>query len=170
MWFAGAHSNVGGGYPRQGMSLTALDWMMTRAEAFGLRFHADVRADYHGAADVNDKRYDSRAPAWGSSIGGNPATCSSCASKCGVEPKVHRSVFERIARNTEGYAPGSLPTSCQVVSTAARPDVRDSDSGHRCRRVSSWASAVAAYARAGSRSARLGYVVADPHHAGHRAG
>ena len=31
VWFAGVHSNVGGGYPRQGMSLVALDWMMRRA-------------------------------------------------------------------------------------------------------------------------------------------
>jgi len=36
----------------------------------------------------------------------------------GIVPKIHRSVFERIARNTEGYAPGSLPADALVVSTA----------------------------------------------------
>jgi uncharacterized protein (DUF2235 family) len=124
VWFAGAHSNVGGGYPRQGMSLTALDWMMTRAEAFGLRFHQDVRIAYRSAADANDKRYDSRT-GLGIFYRWMPRDVQQLCEKCGVVPQVHRSVFERIARNTEGYAPGSLPTSCQVVSTSVRPDVRD---------------------------------------------
>ena len=35
VWFAGAHSNVGGGYPKQGMSLVALEWMMRKAECTG---------------------------------------------------------------------------------------------------------------------------------------
>jgi len=128
VWFAGAHSNVGGGYPRQGMSLTALDWMMNRAEAKGLRFHADVRAAYHDAADVNDKRYDSRA-GLGIFYRWRPRDIQALCERCHVTPQVHRSVFERIARNTEGYAPGSLPTRCEVVSTTAKPDVRDQLAG-----------------------------------------
>ena len=166
VWFAGAHSNVGGGYPRQGMSLTALDWMMTRAEAYGLRFHAEVRAGYQGAADVNDKRYDSRA-GLGIFYRWRPRDVQQLCERCGVEPQVHRSVFERIARNTEGYAPGSLPTSCQVVSTAARPDVRD--------RI----AAIIADAfqpgppllrrtRSRQQIGQARILVADPHHAGHR--
>jgi hypothetical protein len=35
----GAHSNVGGGYPKQGMSLVALDWMLAHAEVAGLRLN-----------------------------------------------------------------------------------------------------------------------------------
>ena len=124
VWFAGAHSNVGGGYPRQGMSLTAMDWMMTRCEANGLRFHADVRAAFKGLADVNDKRYDSRA-GLGVFYRWTPRDIEKLCSKCHVTPQIHRSVFERIARNTEGYAPGGLPTTCQIVSTSAPPDIRD---------------------------------------------
>ncbi len=44
VWFAGAHSNVGGGYPKQGMSLVALDWMLAeahRAGGHGLRIVED---------------------------------------------------------------------------------------------------------------------------------
>ncbi len=37
VWFAGVHSNVGGGYPKQGMSLVTLDWMMQKAQQNGLR-------------------------------------------------------------------------------------------------------------------------------------
>ena len=31
VWFAGAHANVGGGYPDDGLAFTALDWMMEEA-------------------------------------------------------------------------------------------------------------------------------------------
>lgn len=37
-WFAGVHSNVGGGYPNEGLSNIALRWMMDKAEKTGLCF------------------------------------------------------------------------------------------------------------------------------------
>jgi uncharacterized protein (DUF2235 family) len=125
VWFAGVHSNIGGGYPRQGMSLVALDWMMTRAEAHGLRFLPAVRELYRGATDVNDKGYDSRS-GLGVFYRWKPRDVERICRACGVLPKVHRTVFERIARNTEGYAPGALPTSCEVVSTTLAPAALDS--------------------------------------------
>jgi uncharacterized protein (DUF2235 family) len=36
VWFAGAHSNVGGGYERTGLSSYALDWMAYKAQQTGL--------------------------------------------------------------------------------------------------------------------------------------
>jgi len=120
VWFAGVHSNVGGGYPRQGMSLVALDWMMNQAERHGLRFHAAQRTLYHGAADVNDKGYDSRA-GLGVFYRWRPRNIERLCAASGVAPKVHRSAFERISRGTEGYAPGALPTHCQVISSSASP-------------------------------------------------
>jgi uncharacterized protein (DUF2235 family) len=38
VWFAGAHSNVGGGYADSGLSDIALKWMIARASANGLQF------------------------------------------------------------------------------------------------------------------------------------
>jgi len=38
VWFAGTHSNVGGGYADRGLSDLALSWMKTKAEATGLAF------------------------------------------------------------------------------------------------------------------------------------
>ncbi len=38
VWFAGVHSDVGGGYPESGLSDTALLWMVTEAKACGLVF------------------------------------------------------------------------------------------------------------------------------------
>ena len=125
VWFAGVHSNVGGGYPRQGMSLVALDWMMKRAEAHGLRFLPELRDLYAGAADVNDKGYDSRS-GLGVFYRWKPRDVQALCAGSGVSPKVHRSVFERIARNTEGYAPGSVPTEVEVISTTVAPTVLDS--------------------------------------------
>jgi hypothetical protein len=125
VWFAGVHSNVGGGYPRQGMSLVALDWMMKRAETHGVRFLPELRSLYSGAADVNDKGYDSRS-GLGVFYRWKPRNVQALCREYGVMPKVHRSVFERLARNTDGYAPGSLPTNLEVVSTTLPPNVLDS--------------------------------------------
>ena len=47
MWFSGAHSDVGGGYPETGLSDVALEWMVGRAEKLGqLEFD-------HSALDLN---------------------------------------------------------------------------------------------------------------------
>lgn len=38
VWFAGVHSDVGGGYKKQGLSDIALEWMIYRAFSHGLEF------------------------------------------------------------------------------------------------------------------------------------
>ena len=116
VWFSGVHSNVGGGYPRQGMSLVALDWIMSRAEQHGLRFVPAERLIYRYHADVDDKMYDSRGGI-GVFYRWQPRDVQRLCDENGIVPKIHCSVFERIARNTEGYAPGSLPADAVVVTT-----------------------------------------------------
>ena len=37
VWFAGAHSDIGGGYPEHGISDITLRWMASKAEEAGLR-------------------------------------------------------------------------------------------------------------------------------------
>lgn len=51
VWFAGAHSDVGGGYPEPELAEIALLWMVDRARACGLAFDPDhfVRAGPAGA-------------------------------------------------------------------------------------------------------------------------
>lgn len=46
VWFAGSHSDVGGGYPIAGLSDVALEWMIKKASAVGLRFDPAVNAAY----------------------------------------------------------------------------------------------------------------------------
>jgi uncharacterized protein (DUF2235 family) len=42
IWFAGVHSDVGGGYIQTGLSDIALNWMMDEAKALGLNFRAGI--------------------------------------------------------------------------------------------------------------------------------
>ena len=37
VWFTGVHSDIGGGYPQNGLSYVTLDWMLDRATPYGLR-------------------------------------------------------------------------------------------------------------------------------------
>jgi len=114
VWFAGVHSNVGGGYPKQGMSLVTLDWMMTEAGQAGLRFIDEDLEFVHEHQDVHDKLYDSRSGLalyyrWA------PRDIHRlCIEHKITVPRIHVSVFERIANGTSCYAPGNIPYTCTV--------------------------------------------------------
>jgi uncharacterized protein (DUF2235 family) len=118
VWFAGAHSNVGGGYPKQGMSLVALDWMAAEAAKAGLRFVDSDRQSFRDHQNVFDKLYDSREGAAAYYRYG-PRDVAALCREHGVKPRIHASVFERIVQGTEGYAPGNIPRDCAVVRTGS---------------------------------------------------
>ena len=59
VWFAGAHSDVGGGYPDDGLSLVPLCWMIDEAANEGLRFEPSVVAA--AIAAPTGRIYDSRS-------------------------------------------------------------------------------------------------------------
>lgn len=42
LWFAGVHSDIGGGYREQGLSDCALKWMLQEASAFGLQLESHL--------------------------------------------------------------------------------------------------------------------------------
>lgn len=53
VWFSGAHSNIGGGYPDARLSDLTFEWMINMAEARGLEFNPEylknkVKACYKG--------------------------------------------------------------------------------------------------------------------------
>jgi hypothetical protein len=131
VWFAGAHSNVGGGYPKQGMSLVALDWLLSEAERpldppaagivdaatlRGLRICANERQSFREHASVDDKLYDPRA-GLGMFYRWKVRDIESLCALNKVAPKVHVSVLERIAHGTDDYSPGNLPSNAEVVFT-----------------------------------------------------
>ncbi len=116
IWFAGVHSNVGGGYPKQGMAYVSLDWMLREAAAKGLHFHPNDLAEAEKRQNVHDKLYDSRS---GLAIyyRYKPRDIESyCKAYClGGAAKFHPSVFERIGHGTLGYAPANLPGTLQAI-------------------------------------------------------
>jgi uncharacterized protein (DUF2235 family) len=61
VWFVGVHSDIGGGYPQNGLSYVTLDWMMNRAEPYGLLYHPGQRqSQVTPQIDPTDKLNDSR--------------------------------------------------------------------------------------------------------------
>lgn len=134
VWFAGAHSNVGGGYPKQGMSLVALDWMMRHAEVAGLHFVPSERQYFKEHANVDDKLYNPRAGK-GMFYRWLPRDVARICEASGVEAKVHLSVLERIAHGTDDYRPGNLPANSKVVFTHTGDPARDAAAGERAKEV-----------------------------------
>jgi uncharacterized protein (DUF2235 family) len=115
VWFAGMHSNLGGGYPDDALAHVPLNWMIEQAGNNDLRFKEDERQRLREAADVNGKMYDSRQ-----GLGGLyrylPRSLADLTQENGKKdrviidtPKIHESVFTRINNRVDGYAPIGLP-------------------------------------------------------------
>src|SRR5262245_23741441 len=61
VWFAGAHSDVGGGYPDHRLSDIALAWMMQAATTAGLEFDPDVVQTLGANPDSTQAPHDSKS-------------------------------------------------------------------------------------------------------------
>ncbi len=48
-WFAGVHTNIGGGYEKDGLANCALNWMLDNASKLGLEFDHDFRTEFDSA-------------------------------------------------------------------------------------------------------------------------
>ncbi|MEN3350451.1 MAG: hypothetical protein V7632_4086 [Bradyrhizobium sp.] len=60
VWFVGVHSDVGGGYPQDGLSFYTLDWMIDRARVYGLVLRSEPAAQLAPLANRFEKLNDSR--------------------------------------------------------------------------------------------------------------
>jgi uncharacterized protein (DUF2235 family) len=117
VWFPGSHSNVGGGYPKQGMSLVSLDWMMEKASHAGLRFLQSDRQFCRDHLNGDDKLYDPRAGV-GVFYRWKPRDITELSRKAQIErPVVHISALERVAHGTEDYVPGNIPDTLDIFPT-----------------------------------------------------
>lgn len=101
-WFAGVHSNVGGGYEDSGLSDITLWWMATRAEAAGL----ELDSKWHDHIEPNEfgELRESRT--------GLYFLMGKALRPLGVQKnsleKSHNSAMDRMARDPAGYAPANL--------------------------------------------------------------
>ncbi len=125
VWFAGVHSDVGGGYPRKSLSLVTLDWMISRVEANktskDLMFVKSLRDLYTNQSDWNGPQHDSRsglAMYYRYKPRNIEDLCNDKQAGVTIKlPKLHRSVLERIRGHSLPYAPTGIPANYEVIST-----------------------------------------------------
>lgn len=119
VWFAGVHSNVGGGYPNDALAHVPLAWIMTEADQVGLRFKPGALQEVQALADPHGEQHDSRAglaayyryaPRKLAELG-NDAYHDVHVDR----PKVHESVLLRIKEGRVPYAPTGIPADYDVV-------------------------------------------------------
>jgi uncharacterized protein (DUF2235 family) len=132
VWFAGSHSNVGGGYPDDGLASVSLRWMINEASSKGLRFNARVIEELNQRVAPFGRLYDPRS-AFGAYYRYAPRRLDPPIDKHGAiitSPKIHESVILRIAFGTDSYAPLGFPTMFRIVADRDSSE-RPSDKGHR---------------------------------------
>ena len=138
VWFAGAHANVGGGYPKDHLAHVPLEWMMRHATNCGLVFDADKFREYGQERDEFGKLYDSRS-------GGGvfyrymPRAILDLSREVGLgdadrKPLIHESVLIRVKGSTSAYAPVGAPGP-DMYEVASDPPIQavaeqPEDDGH----------------------------------------
>ncbi|HTV03691.1 MAG TPA: DUF2235 domain-containing protein [Luteitalea sp.] len=137
VWFTGMHSDVGGGYPDDGLSFAPLAWMAREAAHRGLRFRSTlcrdgeaVPAEWLERQSVSAPMHDSRR-GLGVYYRYHPRPVERLCHDDHVDvrvdlPKIHASVLERVRDGVDGYAPVVLPGRYAVVTTAG-DILRDTD-------------------------------------------
>lgn len=117
VWFCGVHSNVGGGYPEDKLSLVTLDWIASQAVAAGLRFDQAMLAESSVERSGYARIYDSRAGIAAYYRYGPRSTEMGCyPSGEPIRPIVHGSVIMRMAKGSDAYAPIALPAEFDVLA------------------------------------------------------
>lgn len=119
VWFSGVHSNVGGGYGKDGLAYVSLNWMLREAQAAGLKLHEASLDEFRRLADPHADRADSRA---GLAAYYRYAPrriddlCNDGYNRVWIDrPKVHHSVLDRIKEQHVEYLPHVLPAEYDVV-------------------------------------------------------
>lgn len=140
VWFTGMHADVGGGYPDESLSYVSFLWMLSEAQAAGLRSLDAVTDRYRALANSAGPMHDSRSgfgayyryqprnigawlhPPVTESIVQDPDLRGEDGLPQGLLTRVqlHESVIARISNGTDGYAPFTLPASIEVVPPHAR--------------------------------------------------
>jgi uncharacterized protein (DUF2235 family) len=135
VWFAGVHSNVGGGYPDDALSYLSLLWIMEEARLRGLVFKAMPHADpdaflsVMSARDKDGRQYNSRAGLGGYYRYGPRKIADLCNARLSgrerdevhiAQPKIHESALARMRSDCNAYAPIGLPANYAVATFDGR--------------------------------------------------
>lgn len=116
VWFAGVHSNVGGGYPEDRLSLVPLVWIMRQAKANGLPLDDKSIQNFAAESSPFARLYDSRA-GFAAYYRYDPRRIPNYDNaKQKILPIVHGSVIMRMAYGSDRYAPIILPHEFWVMA------------------------------------------------------
>jgi uncharacterized protein (DUF2235 family) len=115
VWFAGVHSNVGGGYPEDRLSLVPLEWIMSEAKANGLPLDEARIQTVAAECSPYARLYDSRA-GFAAYYHYDPRRIPIYADHPEIRPMVHGSVVMRMAHGSDQYAPIILPHEFWIVA------------------------------------------------------
>ncbi|MFA7060521.1 MAG: DUF2235 domain-containing protein [Pedobacter sp.] len=106
VWFAGVHSDIGGGYPSRESQLSdiTLAWMINAARQHGMEFISDFM-DYldPNPTGMLHNSYEGAWKALGENVRG-----------IGNQESIHSSVKARLEGNI-GYSPANLPVDPHYV-------------------------------------------------------
>jgi len=122
VWFAGMHSNVGGGYERAGMANVTLHWMMLRAQKYGLDFKDNKVSETYDDSNIHGRLYNSRD---GLAVyyRYHPRNIAKlCKNKLKGDINIHCSTLERMKKRTANYAPVMLPDKFNIVQSPLNAD------------------------------------------------
>jgi uncharacterized protein (DUF2235 family) len=112
VWFAGVHSDVGGGYPDGTLSYVPLVWMAEQVE-HELRFQPGQIDNFRAYQSPIGPIHDSRGGAAVMYRYG-PRPIGEDKETDGGPPIVHFGVVERMLHGCDNYAPIMLPASAEV--------------------------------------------------------
>lgn len=101
-WFAGVHTNIGGGYDNDGLANCALHWIKENAEKHGLRFNDKFLAFYKPYS-LDEMRNSFKFPF--SILGKNHRKINNSVSS---NEKIHPTALDRL-NNLSSYKPENLP-------------------------------------------------------------
>ena len=119
VWFMGMHSNVGGGYAKDGLSFVSLNWMVQHAHDAGLNFHKWDLKEFQRRANAHADIGDSRAGLAAYYRYGPRRVnllCNDDYNKVWIDrPKIHHSALDRIKAQHMVYVPHVIPANYDVV-------------------------------------------------------
>ena len=148
LWFAGTHSDVGGGYPDNAVSLDPLVWMKEEAQSQELRFDELIMMRHERGRYPQALIHDSRAGLaslyryaprrFGADSGDERET--------GGSPVLHHSAARKMQVGADGYAPLLLPADFRVYPSngqrwsgiADHALTRDEQAAGEVRRLVGW--------------------------------
>jgi uncharacterized protein (DUF2235 family) len=133
LWFAGAHANVGGGYPDDALAYLPLEWIMEEAKRLGLQFKESPPADpdafrrVMSSGDKDGRQYDSRSGLAGYYRYGPRKITNFLSTRINgsdavvlLLPKIHESALARMRSDSNAYAPIGLPENYAVATRDGR--------------------------------------------------